>query len=62
MIFLKLPDTYFSQHGIHTVLVSTQIVSEVSKSGINRDLVAEIQAPDLRLGYGLAGRCLNLLS
>jgi Undecaprenyl-phosphate galactose phosphotransferase WbaP len=35
---LKLPDGHFAQKGIYTVLVSTQIVSDLSKSGINRNL------------------------
>ena len=35
---LNLSDSYFAQHGIFTVLVSTQIGSDLSKSGINRHL------------------------
>jgi Undecaprenyl-phosphate galactose phosphotransferase WbaP len=40
---LRLPDNHFEQIGIHTVLVSTQIVSDLSNLGINRDLLRKFK-------------------
>jgi hypothetical protein len=36
---LKLPDGYFIQNGTHTVLVCTQVASDLSKSRINSMLL-----------------------
>ncbi|MBI5944623.1 MAG: undecaprenyl-phosphate galactose phosphotransferase WbaP [Chloroflexi bacterium] len=40
---LKLPHGYFFNKGIHTVLVSTQIGSELSRSKINHDLLQKFK-------------------
>jgi Undecaprenyl-phosphate galactose phosphotransferase WbaP len=40
---LRLPDSHFTRNGIDTVLVSTQIVSDLTKSGINRDLLRKFK-------------------
>jgi Undecaprenyl-phosphate galactose phosphotransferase WbaP len=40
---LKLPDSYFARNRIDTVLVSTQIVSDLTKSGLNRDLLRKFK-------------------
>ncbi len=40
---LNLPDSYFARNGIHTVLVSTQIVSDLSKSRIHRELLRKFE-------------------
>jgi Undecaprenyl-phosphate galactose phosphotransferase WbaP len=40
---LKLPDDYFSQRGIETVLVSTQIGLELSRSKVNHDLLRKFK-------------------
>lgn len=40
---LKLSDSYFSEKGIQTVLVETQIVSELSKSQMNRELLRKFK-------------------
>jgi Undecaprenyl-phosphate galactose phosphotransferase WbaP len=40
---LRLPDSHFAQQGVHTALVSTQIVSDLSRSRINRDLLRKFE-------------------
>ena len=40
---LKLSDGYFSQKGIQTVLVSTQIASDLSSSKMNRELLRKFK-------------------
>jgi Undecaprenyl-phosphate galactose phosphotransferase WbaP len=41
--FLRLPDNHFAHNGIHTVLVSTQIASDLSKSRMNRVLLRKFK-------------------
>jgi Undecaprenyl-phosphate galactose phosphotransferase WbaP len=40
---LDVSDSYFTQQGINTVLVSTQIASDLSKSGVNRLLLRKFR-------------------
>ena len=40
---LGLPDSYFVRKGIHTVLVSTQIVSDLSKSRMHQELLRKFE-------------------
>jgi Undecaprenyl-phosphate galactose phosphotransferase WbaP len=40
---LGLPDSYFARNGIHTVLVSTQIVSDLSKPRIHHELMRKFE-------------------
>ena len=40
---LGLPDSYFARNGIHTVLVSTQIVSDLSKPRIHHELLRKFE-------------------
>lgn len=41
--FLRLPDEYFTQNDIHTALVGTRILSDLSELGKNQDLLRKFK-------------------